>query len=180
MQQPKPSYSQDQSQRNLIIVFRLRLSTKLSSNMMALVLTLRKELVTIMIHSKANGKKPMSGGVKYDNAKPRISLIPAVALWEESKVLTFGAQKYESHNWRKGIYYERLINAALRHLLSFSAGENLDPESGLHHLAHARCCLGFLMEYEAFPQFYAQYDDRFKYLTSPSFTGNINQKDETK
>jgi hypothetical protein len=27
-------------------------------------------------------------------------------------------------------------------------GEQLDPESGIHHLAHAMCCLSFLYEHD--------------------------------
>jgi len=27
-------------------------------------------------------------------------------------------------------------------------GEQLDPESGIHHLAHAMCCLMFLYEHD--------------------------------
>lgn len=52
------------------------------------------------------------------------------------------------HNWRKGIAYSRLIDAAMRHLAAWSGAEDLDPESGLSHLAHARCCIGFLLAYE--------------------------------
>jgi hypothetical protein len=37
--------------------------------------------------------------------------------------------------------------ALLRHLFAWWRGEELDPESGLSHLAHAGCCLMFLMEY---------------------------------
>lgn len=40
-------------------------------------------------------------------------------------------------------------NAALRHLLAFIDGETLDPETGLPHLAHVRCCAAFLLTYAA-------------------------------
>lgn len=33
--------------------------------------------------------------------------------------------------------YRMLYDAVLRHLMAFWAGENTDPESGRHHLAHA-------------------------------------------
>lgn len=36
--------------------------------------------------------------------------------------------------------------STLRHLLAWQAREDLDPESGLHHLAHARADLGMLLE----------------------------------
>jgi Domain of unknown function (DUF5664) len=86
-------------------------------------------------------------GVKYDEGKPQVSLIPATALIAEAKVMTYGAKKYERHNWRKGMAWSRPLDAALRHVLAFANGENNDPETGLPHLAHARCCLAFLIDY---------------------------------
>ena len=40
---------------------------------------------------------------------------------------------------------ERYFNACHRHLQAWWSGERLDSESGLPHLAHAVCCLLFLM-----------------------------------
>ncbi len=59
-------------------------------------------------------------------------------------VLTYGASKYGAHNWREGIEASRLYGALQRHLNAFWAGEDSDPESGLHHLGHAACELMFL------------------------------------
>lgn len=85
-------------------------------------------------------------GVKHDGDKPRMDLLPTVPLVEIAKVLTFGAKKYAAHNWRGGIEYSRLIGSAYRHLSAFNDGEDLDPESGLPHLAHLGCCVVFLLE----------------------------------
>ena len=84
---------------------------------------------------------------KYDHGKPPLGLIPHSALLEEASVLGFGCEKYGRHNWRQGVEWQRLINSALRHIHAFNDGEDLDPETGLHHLAHARASLGFLIEY---------------------------------
>ncbi len=86
-------------------------------------------------------------GRKDDGAKNRLDLLPFAALEEVGKVLTHGAGKYAPDNWRKGMAWRRLIGAALRHVFAFAKGENLDPETGLSHLAHAICCLGFLLTY---------------------------------
>jgi hypothetical protein len=86
----------------------------------------------------------MSGGLKFDAGKPPLALLDRTALEEVAQVLAFGAKKYAAHNWRGGISYSRLADAALRHLLAFMDGEDFDPESGLPHLAHASCCLMFL------------------------------------
>lgn len=85
------------------------------------------------------------GGLKFDGGKPPMSLIDRYAIEQIAMVLAFGAQKYDAHNWRKGIAYSRLIDAALRHLYAFADGEDLDPESGLPHIAHAGCCIVFLL-----------------------------------
>ena len=85
-------------------------------------------------------------GLKYDEHKPDMSLLSAYAMYELSKVLSFGATKYAPHNWRKGIARSRLIAAALRHLFSYLAGQDKDPETGLSHLAHAMCCCMFAIE----------------------------------
>lgn len=90
----------------------------------------------------------MNVGIKHDDGKLPLGLIPPEALLAEAAVLRHGASKYGPHNWRKGIAYSRIIDAALRHITAWIGGEDLDAESGLPHLAHARCCLGFLIAYE--------------------------------
>lgn len=87
-------------------------------------------------------------GLKYDSGKPPLSLISRRANEEEAKVLAFGANKYARWNWANGIAWSRILDAALRHIGAFADGENFDAETGLSHLAHARCCLGFLLDYE--------------------------------
>lgn len=85
---------------------------------------------------------------KSDAGKPPLGLISRIALEEEAKVMAFGAIKYDVHNWRKGMDFSRLIDATLRHVYAFADGEDKDAETGYSHLAHARCCLAFLLEYE--------------------------------
>lgn len=84
-------------------------------------------------------------GIKHDSGKPPISLIPRQAIEGEAQVMAFGAGKYGKNNWRHGIAYSRLIDAAMRHILAIADGEDNDPETGLPHAAHARCCLAMLM-----------------------------------
>jgi len=88
-------------------------------------------------------------GRKFDGGKLRYGLIPPLAQQEMVKVLTFGAEKYEPDNWK---YVEgsitRYFDAMERHVWAWKMGEELDPESGIHHLAHAMCCLAFLYEHD--------------------------------
>lgn len=107
---------------------------------------------------KATEVKPQ-GGVKHDTGKAPVSLIPRSAIQAEAEVLAFGARKYAAHNWRGGMKWSRLIDATLRHVMAFNDGEDVDPESGLSHLAHARTNLGFLIEYL---QSHPELDDRYK------------------
>lgn len=83
-------------------------------------------------------------GIKHDQSKAKLDLIPMEALIGLGNVLTFGAEKYKRANWANGIEYSRLISAALRHITAFNAGEDIDPESGLPHIDHALCNLAFL------------------------------------
>jgi hypothetical protein len=96
---------------------------------------------------------------KHDTEKPRLELLSSIALIEIAKVLTCGAKKYKEHNWRLGFKWSRLLGASLRHILAFVGGEDKDPETGLSHLAHAGCCILFLLEHEVT---HKALDDRFK------------------
>lgn len=86
-------------------------------------------------------------GVKFDNEKPMVALIPASALEEEAKVWTFGAKKYSPWNWSKGLTYTRVLSAILRHTLAIMRGEDIDPETGCLHAAAIRCNAGMLIEF---------------------------------
>jgi len=85
-----------------------------------------------------------TSGVKFDGDKVRMDLLDPEFLHGVAEVLTLGAQKYDDHNWRKGIVFSRLYGATQRHLNAFWVGERNDPETGLHHLLHAACELMFL------------------------------------
>jgi hypothetical protein len=87
-------------------------------------------------------------GTKHDAGKLPLELLPVDALEAVAGVLKFGAQKYAKNNWRGGISYSRLYGSTLRHIFSWWRGENTDPETGLHPLAHACCGLLFLLSYE--------------------------------
>lgn len=86
-------------------------------------------------------------GQKHDGDKPRYDLLPPIAIDEMAKVMTFGAEKYAPDNWRHvDNAVERYRAALLRHSFAMLRGEELDPETGLPHAAHAMCCAAFLTE----------------------------------
>jgi hypothetical protein len=102
---------------------------------------------------------PPTPFMKHDHGKPRMDLLPPEALIEVSRVLGYGANKYAAHNWRKATEWGRYSAAAMRHLTAWMNGEDVDPESGLPHVAHATCCLMFLL---ALQQTGVGTDDRYK------------------
>ncbi len=85
---------------------------------------------------------------KFDAGKPPMGLLSTTALIKIAEVMAFGAQKYSAHQWRSGIEWQRILDAALRHLLAYNDGQDTDEETGLSHLAHLGCCIMFLLEYE--------------------------------
>jgi hypothetical protein len=91
---------------------------------------------------------PGAGFVKHDVGKVRFGLVPFDALREIAHVLTTGAAKYSDHNWKAGADWSRYFDALMRHLTAWWEGESLDAETGRSHLAHAGCCLLFLLAYE--------------------------------
>lgn len=84
-------------------------------------------------------------GIKYDTDKDRWDLLPWESVREVVKVITFGAKKYSDNNWRK-VSKDRYFAAAHRHLVAYRLGEIKDSESSFEHLAHAICCILFIME----------------------------------
>jgi hypothetical protein len=99
-----------------------------------------------------------TGGEK--GTKPeRYDLIPVEALAQVARLYARGAEKYAAHNWRRGYEWSKSYAAMQRHATQFWAGEDIDPEMQLPHMAsvafHALALLTFMDEQPAF-------DDRYK------------------
>lgn len=91
-------------------------------------------------------------GTKNDEGKDRWDLLDWPWLDEVVKVLTKGAIKYSPGNWQHvPNARSRYIAALFRHVVKWIRGEENDPEDGLHHLAHATCCLMFLFWFDKNP-----------------------------
>jgi hypothetical protein len=59
-----------------------------------------------------------------------------------------GTIKYAAWNWSKGMKWSTCMDCLLRHLFKWwYCGEDIDPESGEHHLDHVFCNLFFLRHY---------------------------------
>lgn len=104
--------------------------------------------------------KSAERGSRFNENKPRWSLLPRLALVPVVKVLMYGAKKYEPYNWAKGLSYSETCDSLLRHVNDWRGGETNDAESGCHHLAHAACNILFLLHFELNPDRYGNLDDR--------------------
>lgn len=103
---------------------------------------------------RSSATKVDQAAVKLDAGKVRMDLLMmdmAPALESVAKVLTFAVETkgYAPGSWRKVKPFRRRYMAALyRHLTRRISGEKIDPESGLPHMAHAACCVLFMLSKE--------------------------------
>lgn len=104
-------------------------------------------------------------GLRYNDGKPKWSLVPMKALVPMVDVLMFGAKKYSPWNWTKGLTYTSIIDSMQRHINSFMDGEDNDRESKLTHVGHI-LCNGLFLSYMFL--FKKEMDDRFKEEKSSS------------
>jgi len=104
------------------------------------------------VNSNAKGS-----GARYNDNKADLSLIPLSTLEDEARVWMYGKEKYAAWNWAKGMPWSVPYACAMRHLAAWQRGEELDPESGQPHLAHAMCNLRMLTLYS---KTYQEGDDR--------------------
>ncbi len=87
-------------------------------------------------------------GLRFNSGKLRYSLVSPVALRMLVEVLEFGAKKYDSHNWAKGMDWEaQTMDSMMRHIQAWRAGEDNDPETGLPHVSHILCNAMFLAHF---------------------------------
>jgi hypothetical protein len=96
---------------------------------------------------------------KEKKGKPDLSLIPYCVEAELARAMMYGEEKYARYDYYKGHKLSDLVSAARRHLSKFYAGEDLDDESGVHHLAHCMAnCLMMLHQIDLG----TSADDRYK------------------
>jgi hypothetical protein len=99
-------------------------------------------------------KEKNSQNLKSTNPKDLIGsdkmplhLFPMTAVIYGTLALLDGALKYGRGNWRAaGVRASIYFDACIRHLTRWFEGEDIDPDSGLPHLAHAEACLAILID----------------------------------
>lgn len=108
-------------------------------------------------HYYGPGSTESGDHMKKDYGKLPWHLLPGDAVEEIVKVLDFGAKKYAPRGWEAGMAWSRVFSALMRHMWAWWFKRGTDPDTGLSHLAHAGCCILFLLAYE---QRQAGEDDR--------------------
>lgn len=81
---------------------------------------------------------------KFDDNKPKISLLPTDVLLTTSKAFMYGEAKYGTFNYSGGMEWTRMSDACMRHLFAWLMNEDFDKESSNHHIDHAIASLMML------------------------------------
>lgn len=80
-------------------------------------------------------------------SKVKLAIIPPTAEVLCARVLQHGAEKYGYWNWRgEKIEYMGYLSAIRRHLSAIVSGEDVDPESGMPHIAHVMATASILID----------------------------------
>lgn len=83
----------------------------------------------------------------YGDKKVPVHLVPSALILAAAKAFLEGARKYGPYNWRENaVEAETYIGAALRHLMSWHDGEDIDPECNVPHLGLAAACIAILLD----------------------------------
>lgn len=83
----------------------------------------------------------------FGDARVPMSTVPATVMAELAVALLEGALKYGRHNYRvDGCRASTYYDATMRHLMAWWEGEDIDRDSGLHHLTKAIASLTVLRD----------------------------------
>lgn len=86
-------------------------------------------------------------GVRKNTGKPMLSPIDPALLLEMGKGLEIGQRKYQDKAFNKNGNIMKLstgYDSLQRHILYFMAGEDIDTDDGIHHIAKAMNCLAVM------------------------------------
>lgn len=99
--------------------------------------------------------KKKADDVKDTNPKDAVGVkkwrqyctVPTTIIWELGVAMLEGARKYGRHNYRvTGVRASVYVDAAKGHIDCFWEGQDIDPDSGLHHITKAMASLVVLRD----------------------------------
>lgn len=89
-------------------------------------------------------KNPKANAARH---KVCFSSYPAPVMAEVAVAMTEGARKYGRHNYRGSqIKASTYYDGTLRHVLAWFEGQDIDPDSGVHHVTKAIASLTVLRD----------------------------------
>ena len=92
-------------------------------------------------------KKESNPKDRVGSKKVGMSNLSAFVVMEMALGMQEGAAKYGRHNYRiAGVRASVYYDAAMRHLMAWFEGEDIDEESGLSHITKALSCLSVLRD----------------------------------
>ena len=109
------------------------------------------------------------GGLRYNDNKNPVDLVPPSLILAVGEVFGAGAKKYAPRNWERGMAWTKVYGCLMRHILKWASPfhSDLDEETGLSHLAHAATNVAMLIEYDLTCK---ELDDRIKIQTTEDNT----------
>lgn len=98
-----------------------------------------------IVWEQMRNRKPANPKQAYGDKKIAVHLVPPAALLYLGMAMKEGARKYGAYNWRESkVESMTYVGAALRHILQYLDGEDIDPDTGeaeVPHLAAAMACM---------------------------------------
>lgn len=102
---------------------------------------------TAPAHTTADVVKRSNPKDAVGTGKAPLSTVSAPVIAEVGVAMLEGARKYGRHNYRAiGVRASVYYDAAMRHLMAWWEGQNIDPDSGLHHIGKALASLMVLRD----------------------------------
>jgi hypothetical protein len=117
--------------------------------------------------TKDSGKRESfsSGAVRdVQGDKPRYDLIPPFPLQRLAELYARGAEKYDDHNWAKGMNTSRILASLMRHLEQYRQGDKTED-----HLAAVAWNAFAIMHFED-----TQWDDFYNW--GPAYATEMDVK----
>jgi hypothetical protein len=99
-----------------------------------------------------------TGSLRRNNGKPEISQLDPDFILDLADLMTVSAKKYGKFNWALGQFFCTVLDSMGRHFFKLLRGEDIDEESGKHHVLHiaANC----MIIYRSFKKDKQLLDDR--------------------
>ena len=78
--------------------------------------------------------KQDGGGLRYNEGKARYDLVPPEFMDAIAAHYERGSKKYAPRNWERGMSWCSCFASLMRHGWAWMRGEDIDPETGTHHM----------------------------------------------